>query len=85
MNLQIKIQILLQLIKGRFHQKGRLPGHPQGGKEMNLLESLDSHLIENQEPQVGVPQMIQVEMMVEMMVMMRMMMMRKKVMRKMRK
>ena len=35
---------------------------------MNLLESPDSLLIENREPQMGVPEMIQVDQMVEMMV-----------------
>ena len=29
---------------------------PKGGKEMNLLKSLDSHWVENQELRVGVPQ-----------------------------
>ena len=58
---------------------------PQGRKEMNLPKGLDSHLVENQELQVGVPQMIQEDQMMEMMVMMRMMKMKKKLMRKMRK
>ena len=85
MNLQIKIQILLQLIKRKFHQKEGLLDHLQEGKEMNLLGNLDSHLIENQEPQLGAPKMIQEDQIVEMMVIMRMMMMKKKLMRKKRK
>ena len=60
-------------------------GHPKGGKEMNLLKSLNSHWVENQELQVGVPQMIQEDQMMEMMVMMRMMKRKKRLMRKMRK
>ena len=52
---------------------------------MNLLKGLDSHLVENQELQVGVPQMIQEDQMMEMMVMMRMMKRKKKLMKKMRK